>query len=347
MVVVAMAMRRRRQQRNECKFLEENVDFAKEMVKKFYRKHVRFDAVQTSACMVYAQINQFKLKKLSRMMRFLSGGMYFFASQDSIANLKASWWDGRYLTLEYPTVTMQRIVRHKGGTITRDVDVSVSRVRPFEHVLLSAQDLKNTDRWVPGNQRFKTPWNVHDGFHDTSLVKFQIDAGGGSTKMILNLINVKNPQGQEHVCIFCEFSGGVKDTYHNVKVAAFQENSKIRSDMEAIAQRRVVILQVRLQTSQDVTMSQVIIASNTDVNHDIHSPQPLPIIDGTTITRAESITDEHRMGIVALDFSSVASVRVLHGTGDDKNTVLGLSFFDANDDCIVSSFDELTVLLES
>ena len=90
MVVVAMAMRLRRQ-RNECKFLEENVDFAKEMVKKFYRKHVRFDAVQTSACMVYAQINQFKLKKLSRMMRFLSGGMYFFASQDSIANLKATY----------------------------------------------------------------------------------------------------------------------------------------------------------------------------------------------------------------------------------------------------------------
>ena len=50
------------------------------------------------------------------------------------------------------------------------------------------------------------------------------------------------------------------------------------------------------------------------------------------------MTDEHKMGIVALDFQSVTSVRLLCGTGNDQNTVLGLSFFDANDDCIVSSF---------
>ena len=153
--------------------------------------------------------------------------------------------------------------------------------------------------------------------------------------MILNLINVKNPQGQEHVCIFCEFSGGVKDTYHNVRVAAFQDGSLIKSDMEAVGQRRVVILKLRLRISQDETRTQVILASNTDAKHDIYSPQPLPILGGVTGVQAESISDENRMGIVALDFSLVDSVRVLH---KDRKTVLGLSFFDSSNGCIATSF---------
>ena len=38
-------------------FLKDNPEVAKEMVRKFYREHVRFDAETTAAIMVYAQIN--------------------------------------------------------------------------------------------------------------------------------------------------------------------------------------------------------------------------------------------------------------------------------------------------
>ena len=78
-------------------------------------------------------------------------------------------------------------------------------------------------------------------FDDVALFKMSLDAGGGSTKGIINLVNVENPQGQEHVRPFVEFSC-VKDTHGNIKKAAFQKNSKVKSDIEMIIHRRAVIL---------------------------------------------------------------------------------------------------------
>jgi len=77
------------------------------------------------------------------------------------------------------------------------------------------------------------------------LFKFSIDAGGGSNQGFINLVNVINPQGQEHTKTIYEF-GGVKDTHENMRRAVFESESKVRRDMEAIYNRHCVVLKMSI-----------------------------------------------------------------------------------------------------
>ena len=315
-------------------FLSDNLDKAREVVKYFYNRLFRLDVLSTAAFMLWSGIKAYSLKKAARFLKHDTGGIRHFSNADTVANLKKDWWNENLSTVEYAKVNLNRIVKTKGGKFERTQEVTVVRIRPAEHMIGSAEDLMRRGLWKRGEERFDVPWNVHSDFDDYSLVKFQIDAGNGSTKMIENFVNVVNPQSREHVRLVFEFHG-VKDTAYNVKKAAFYDGSTIKSDVEMLAQRRVIMLPIKVNVSSDETITQIIMAANTDTQHDNNNPRPLPKPSGLTNIQAESISDENKIGIVTLDFTAVRSIQVLH---DGVDTVLGLSFFGEGDgNCIASS----------
>jgi len=313
---------------------QENPIMARGITKRFFNKHCRLGIDQTIAHQVYVGFNDYKTKLFQRNWRYESGGFLLFANPDKVAAAKKHWFNQTFRTLMYMVKRMQKVVKCKGGpNKVRDQKVLVTSVRPIEQLMLSALNLLNSGQFVSGNKCFRTPWNVHDDFSDSLVVKFSIDAGGGSTKMILNIVNVAKPQSMEHVRVVFHFKG-VKDTEANVRIAAFEEDSIIRRDMEAVCNRRCVILTLPMQLSQDVKTTQLAVAINSDSNHNIHSPQPLPKPSGTTLIRAEEISDDNKMGIVLLDFTSVTATKILVA---GEREVLGFSFFGgSSNECLAT-----------
>ena len=219
--------------------------------------------------------------------------------------------------------------------VERNIIVLVATIRIAEHAVIFANDLMNRKKWLPSEQRFGAPFRVHDSFHDKALIKFSSDAGNGSTKGIANFVNVENPQGQEHVGVVFEFSGA-KDIYENIRAAAFEDGSIIKSDFESLMNRRWDLMQVKVQVSAaGDTRTQVVLAINTDPNHNHYFPQPLPTLSGPPTTEQAELEDENKIGIVSVDFSTVGAVKLL--CTEDRKSVLGLSFFYFGGDCISSS----------
>jgi len=70
-----------------------------------------------------------------------------------------------------------------------------------------------------------------------------MDSGAKSLKGVMGPVNVNNLQSQRHILPFLEFSG-LKDSDHNVKKAGFRMGDMVREEMEAILQRRCILLQV-------------------------------------------------------------------------------------------------------
>ena len=256
-------------------YIGEHSTFAVRIVKKNYPKYFRLSVNESSSAMVFAGINPYKLKKLSRALRHITG-LFTFAPMDSIANEKARFWDTRYLTRLFTDMKLERTIKSKGKPIQKEVTVCVMTIRPLEHLLLSSFDLLSTNRWVSSEKRFSAWFEVHPDFDEKCLIKIGIDAGGNSTKYIQNIVNVAKPQGRENIDLVGEFDV-VKDTAKNVMKAFFTKGSKIRQDMEDICQRRTVIL--HLVVAGKV---QTIIAVNSDPKHNINAPNPLPKLDGAS-----------------------------------------------------------------
>ena len=91
------------------------------------------------------------------------------------------------------------------------VPMLVTSSLPSEIVLCLLLGVMVNVGCLSGDRVFKAPFSC-DGFDNEVLFKFLGDAGVGSFKSILNLVNVLNRQGLEHIMIFLEFSD-LKDTY--------------------------------------------------------------------------------------------------------------------------------------
>ena len=103
-------------------------------------------------------------------------------------------------------------------------------------------------------------------------------------------------------------------------LSAFQEGSTIKLDVEALAHRRCVTLHLQVEVSGGETVSQVILAINTDPNHDIFYPQPISNFTGPVTTdKHSSMAEENEIGIVTIDFSVVTSFKVLCCDKDANN----------------------------
>ena len=315
--------------------VDKNEELARTIVR---RNSQRYTPEQTAVIAAHGGVNPYQVKKMARMMCHYSGGIRHFAVESSVAALKTDFFNS-FHTMCVELVTMQRTVKTGRGNkaLLRDQKVVVTKVRPAEHAIRSMNHLLNTKKFLPSKKRFTTPFRVHVEFVDVACIKMSCDAGGGSTKWIQNVINVLNPQGREHIGVAFEFSG-VKDTAENIRRAAFQDGSTIKMDVEAMAQRRCVTLHLQVQVSgSDEAASQVILATNTDPNHNIYYPQPLQKFTGPVTTEQySSMGEENKIGIVSMDFSVVASFKVLC-CKKNPNTIIGLSFFNSDEKCIASS----------
>ena len=234
-----------------------------------------------------------------------------------------------YRTLSHSTVPLQRrTVVRKGVEINRDVSISVARCRPKELCMLQLTELLQKDQFCAADQKYAVPFHVDETFNDSALFKFALDAGGGSTKAILNSVNVENPQGQEHVRVWGEFTG-VKDTWENLRRAFFDEKSSIKSDFEDIMNRRVVAANLKMGTA-----SQLVMVTNSSTSFEYGSPQARPPLDGVT----SSHTAREESEFLTVDFNLISAVRVFYDSTFDGGDFRGLSFFDEDNKCIATSY---------
>ena len=143
--------------------------------------------------------------------------------------------------------------------------------------------------------------------------------------MIINPVNVADPQSLRHVQLICKFTAN--DTRENLAAALFHEGSLCKKNLENLLHWRVVLLQ--LQVTGQV---QVLLVKNTNGwdlrqkpqsltgNNDICQYTPvLPVILSTSDTSMDDV-------VANVDVTAVATILVMHNTITaeiDKATFVG------------------------
>jgi len=288
---------------------------------------------ETAIVQHYTASSDNKMKKFSRAW-FCTFGWRPFAPIHEQKEFKNSFLEDQYKTKQFLIITLQRNIKSsiQGSTeLRRDVDVMVTHVSIAENALCFAQGLMESMTLLPSQGLFGVPFTVNGEFEDVILYKLSIDAGNKSTKLLLSIINRKKPQSQDNVK-FCVEMAGVKDDPHNLANAVFTNKyGNMKSEFEAVLNRRTVTLQIEANTQTPTRETQAVFAINLDNNHNIYHPRPLPAISGVTEAQAD-LEDENKIGIVSVDFSIVDKVMVLK---KDK-ALIGLSFFNSAGECIKS-----------
>ena len=142
-------------------------------------------------------------------------------------------------------------------------------MRPLEAVAVSSEGLMKDKKLLPSSERYKEPWNS-EPFTGSILFEVAQDAGGGSSKCIVNPVNVERPQSQRHVITILEF-GGVKDSQYNVQEEAFKENDNFKKDLEVLMHRRCILLKFMIDGKL-----QTVVVKNTNKGHNRFAPKALP-----------------------------------------------------------------------
>ena len=211
-----------------------------------------------------------------------------------------------YKTLEFKNRILKRKLKLANNRIyERDSHQLVSTCLPLEIALRQVLGTMESNKYKIGIECFATPFSWSGRFQDVVVFKFSCDAGNGSTKVLMNIINVDKPQSKEFVRIVVEFSG-VKDTFDNMVTAAFYEGSSVKLNMEAVFFRRCVVL--KFDSGNGI---QAVIVANTDEQHDCMNPKALPICQSMTTVQSQALSELNKMGIVELDFSLVGEVKLI------------------------------------
>ena len=172
-------------------------------------------------------------------------------------------------------------------------------------------------------ERFKHPILLHDNFKDVILGKVLSDKGGSSSKMIVNIVNVENPQSLKHVRPVMEFTAA--DSPENMRAAAFEEGSPIRADVEDIVHRRFILVRVKIGVEE-----QVVLVKNSHAGHHRKNPTPLPtsvsIKEDNPILPAQQFGKKLEHRIAVADVSMVTSMQILYQR--NYKTFVGLSLED-------------------
>ena len=149
----------------------------------------------------------------------------------------------------------------------------------------------------------------------------------------MNLVNNNNPQSQQHVLPVLEFAA--KDTHYNVKKAAFEDDSLIKIGMDAVINRKLVLLEIKV--GKEVRAA---IAINNSASHDYKKPSAVPkptaVHEHDSQTTPWTIEDRVQHCTVKIDFALVATTKLRYN--NTSNECEGVSFFDTNDQCIAVSY---------
>ena len=310
-----------------AQFVKNNPALMKKYVS-VYMMANRLDPASSTTTQKYCGLIQKVMRRFDRALDHFYG-FRIFAPAGKISSFKDDYLMENHQSLNYSVKTMKRTVNSGSKKTTRDVLVLVTTQSPLEVILRTLFHSFETDTFKTSNDAFSAPFSF-DGFDDAALYKVSADAGNGSFKMIMNLVNVRNPQGLEHVKLILEFSG-VKDTHGNVVAAAFEDGSPFKFELEAICQRKVNAAKISINDEM-----QMVVTINTDEKHDHKSPKPLPQISGITSYQAPNMTEKNKMGVIAIDFSKVESIKACCDL--DGKKLLGLSFFGPDAICIGTAY---------
>ena len=203
----------------------------------------RLDPLQSAAVLSFTSLTHNQAEKLNRAFYYYFGHRPLCSKQEKNERKE----DRKLRSSSSDTVVLTKGISSKKGISTmKDIEC--------ERYICDALEWINRDvaASVKGNKLLKHCFNIpwpfdNEKFTDVILWKIGIDAGGGSTKIILNCCNVEKPQSLKHTHIFGLFKKA-KDTYENLKRAFFYEGSLIKNRSEAIINRRCVTLVV---TNQD------------------------------------------------------------------------------------------------
>ena len=120
-------------------------------------------------------------------------------------------------------VSMYRETKQDGGNIKQAIPVGVVTVRPTAAIVNSTHTLLSEGKRLASIKRSKPPFHVLDSVEDVILIKFGMDKGGGSVKLICSPVNVEHSQSVRNVQPIFEFTAN--DTRENMSAAFFNKNS--------------------------------------------------------------------------------------------------------------------------
>jgi hypothetical protein len=257
-------------------------------------------------------------------------GLHVPAAQATTLNLKNDLVLQSHSTIRFRKMLLQKKIAtpKKKENLFQDVNVTVTKARPLELLALTTSDNMRAGKYVRSQEKFKAPLTVHNMFNDTVAGKIWMDKGDGSEKGIISPINVEHPQSQKHVWLFMEFYG-VADSVHNMKKVL---DRPIKKDIALILNRRCIFL--NLSRHGRIYMA---IMNNTDPNHNVMCPQPLPwgmsdpfeYVPPQPARQFPAFEDR----VANVDVSKIESMKYMHNTL--AKTIDGIVFVGANDDAVI------------
>ena len=177
-------------------FMTNNKKKCKALIKKHSPRMFQVSPTDTIAIQTHAKLTDKQVEKIGRSIEYYAG-LRMTASKDKVKALKDEQVE-ELTTFKQQKMNLQKKASagNKKKKIFRDLPITVTEVRPLELVAITTRDNLKNGKYVKGSKRYKTNFEVDDKFKDTVMQKIGIDAGNGSTKAILNAVNVHDPQSQ-------------------------------------------------------------------------------------------------------------------------------------------------------
>ena len=287
-------------------------DRVKTAVQKYYNKNRRLSAYDSSCLKGFSGLSDKQYMKFSRAFYYFAG-IRILAPVKAIQLLRKEKAEQDYTTMHRFVATMYRVTKQGDGCIKRAIQVGVVTIRPTEAIANSAQTLLSEGKLLPSIKQFKPPFEVPNSVEDVILIKFGMDKGGGSVKLICSPVNVEHPQSVRHVQPICEFTAN--DTRENMAAAFFNDNSPGKKDIESVVHRRCMLLHVQINGH-----TQVAIVQNTNDRHNRRRPHALTKTYGrrTYEPSAEQPPYNFDDRIGKFDFSSVTRINLMYNKREQQ-----------------------------
>ncbi len=303
---------------------------------KEWNANYRFDVDTTLAALKFSGINP---TQAERLMQFTDvetrqdgcvGGIRWLAPVKQIYKRKKEIVAKSFVTRRHKKVPLSAwVTKDKKKQAERLIECSVASVRLEEVVFTNLVENRRSKRFVKASKRYKEPvqW---DG--ETALYKISTDGGAGSNKHAINPVNVSNPQGQEHLYVFLEYSRA-KDTNKNLKTV-YETHPEIKMGIEDICNRRIVLLEVRIGNKVGSCM-----VINTDKTHNYKCPSRLPELSETfyeSTSQQLPTPQPLEKYSTRIDFATVKKTKLIRN--NSKNCYEGLMYEDEEGNNIGTSF---------
>eukprot|EP00984_Skeletonema_dohrnii_P007442 scaffold2701_cov137-Skeletonema_dohrnii-CCMP3373.AAC.1 len=298
---------------------------------KDWNTNYRFDTEATLAMMKHANINPSQLERLAQFIDVETRdpgnnrGIRLFAPTKECYRKKKQYVKQKFTSMKFKRVKLSAVVasKKKGKeAITKSVYTSVGTTDPLEIIMETMESNRKHGRFRSSERRYNVPATWAG---ETALYKMGADAGAGSYKQVASPVNVDNPQGQEHVFPFTEWSGAKDDRDNLAKV--YEEHPEMKRGIADVIRRKVLYVEVKI--GEQVGSCMVV---NTDAAHDYKSPKPLPDLDPDAVLSSEATSTRSDDAVpldryaVRVDFSRVKSTTLIRS--HNQNCYEGLVFKD-------------------